>query len=145
MDIEIQNKAINPLLNRTDIHFKVVHTGEQTPKRELIRSELADKLKVKKDQIIIDNMKSSFGLSHTQGYAKIYKNTKEAQAYERKHILKRNHALPGGAKAKEEKPAEETKPETPPAEPASTTETKEEPPKKEEKKPDEQPPKEKKE
>jgi small subunit ribosomal protein S24e len=94
MDIEIQTKTNNPLLNRTDVHFKVIHNGEQTPKRELIRRELAEKLKVKKDQVIIDNMKSHFGISQTKGYAKLYKNTKEAQSYERKHILKRNNASP---------------------------------------------------
>ena len=107
MDIEIQTQIKNRLLNRTDVHFIVQHTGEQTPKRELIRSELAEKLKVKKEQIIIDNMQSHFGLARTKGYAKIYKSIKEAQSYERDHILKRNNAYAGG-KTKEEKSKEET-------------------------------------
>jgi ribosomal protein S24E len=157
MDIEIQTKTKNPLLNRTDVHFIIVHTGEQTPKRELVRNELAEKLKVKKDQIIIDNMQSHFGLSHTQGYAKVYKNTKEAQSFERNHILKRNHAAPPQDKAKEEKPAEETPPkpkkpeETPPSEPPKEEQPpqpekpKEESPAPKQEKQDEKPPEEKKE
>ena len=126
MDIEIQTQTKNPLLNRTDVHFKVLHTGEQTPKRELVRSELAEKLKVKKDQVIIDNMQSHFGISHTQGYAKIYKNTKEAQDYERKHILKRNQAAPAKEKAKEEPKPEAEAPTPPPAE-TESSESPEEP------------------
>ena len=154
MDIEIQTQTKNPLLNRTDVHFTVIHTGEQTPKRELVRSELAEKLKVKKEQVIIDNMQSHFGLSQTQGYAKIYKNTKQAQSYERDHILKRNHALAGGDKAKEEKPAPaEEKPETPPeaeppkeeAPPAEPEKPAEEQPTPDDKKQEEKPPEEKKE
>jgi ribosomal protein S24E len=96
MDIEINTQIKNRLLNRTDVHFVVQHTGEQTPKRELIRSELAEKLKVKKEQIIIDHMQSHFGHAQTKGYAKIYKSIKEAQSYERDHILKRNNAFSGG-------------------------------------------------
>jgi small subunit ribosomal protein S24e len=145
MDIEIQTQTKNPLLNRTEVHFIVQHIGEQTPKRELIRSELAEKLKVKKDQIIVDNMQSHFGLSRTKGYAKVYKSIKEAQSYERDHLLKRNNAFAGG-KTKEEKSKEETT-EIPSAkepsekqppkkqEPAETNQ-----PEKPEEKPKEQPP-----
>ena len=105
MEIEIQSKTENPLLNRQEIHFLVQHNGEQTPKRELIRSELADKLKVKKDQIIVDHMNSHYGISTTIGYAKIYKSVKEAKNFEKDYLLKRNNAL-SGEKSKEEKPAE---------------------------------------
>lgn len=153
MDIEIQTQTKNPLLNRTDVHFKVLHTGEQTPKRELVRSELAEKLKVKKDQVIIDNMQSHFGISHTQGYAKIYKNTKEAQEYERRHILKRNHAAPAKEKAKEEPkakaetaaPPAETDTTESPKEPEQPSESQEKPKEPEEKKQEEPPKEEKKE
>ena len=139
MDIEIQTQTKNPLLNRTDVHFIVQHIGEQTPKRELIRSELAEKLKVKKDQIIVDNMQSHFGLSRTKGYAKVYKSIKEAQSYERDHLLKRNNAFVGG-KTKEETteapPAKEPSEKQPPRKPESTETNKS---KEQEEKPKEQP------
>ncbi|MBU0496515.1 MAG: 30S ribosomal protein S24e [Candidatus Thermoplasmatota archaeon] len=105
MEIEIHTKTNNPLLNRIEVHFTVLHTGEQTPKRELIRSELADKLNVKKEQIIVDNMQTHFGITKTIGYAKIYKSIKEAQHYEEKYLLKRNKAL-ATEKQKEDKSAE---------------------------------------
>ena len=147
MEIEITSQTKNPMLNRTDIHFTIQHTGEQTPKRELIRSEIADKLKVKKEQIIVDNMQSHFGISQTQGYAKIYKNIKEAQSYERKHILKRNNALIQEKQkdAKTDKPETKPEPEKEPKQeqPPEPEKTSSEPPSPE--KSQEAPPEEKKE
>ena len=104
MEIEIQSKTDNPLLNRTEVHFIIRNEGESTPKRELIRGELAEKLNVKKENIMINYMKSSFGTTDTLGYAKVYKSLKEAKAGERDYILIRNNAL-----VKEKKPAQEEK------------------------------------
>jgi len=104
MEIEIQSKTDNPLLNRTEVHFIIRNEGESTPKRELIRGELAEKLNVKKENIMINYMKSSFGITDTLGYAKVYKSLKEAKAGERDYILIRNNAL-----VKEKKPAQEEK------------------------------------
>ncbi len=44
MEIEIDSKKNNPLLNRTEIYFTIKHIGEKTPNREIIRAELAEKL-----------------------------------------------------------------------------------------------------
>jgi len=124
MEIEIQSKKENPLLQRTEVHFIVHHQGEKTPKRDLIRSELAEQLNVKKDAVIVNHMKSSFGSTDTTGYAKIYKNGDSAKEWERKHIIKRNPISGGGKKkekteetteapASEEAPTEEAAAETP--------------------------------
>ena len=78
MEIEIQSKTNNPLLNRTEVHFVIHHKGEGTPKRELIRSELAEKLNVKKENIMVNFMKSSFGSTETLGYARVYKSVEKA-------------------------------------------------------------------
>jgi len=104
MEIEIQSKTNNPLLDRTEVHFIIHHEGESTPKRELIRGELAEKLNVKKENIMINYMKSSFGTTDTLGYAKVYKSLKEVKAGEREYILIRNNVL-----VKEKKPAKEEK------------------------------------
>ncbi len=104
MEIEIQSKTNNPLLKRTEVHFSIHHDGGKTPKRELIRSELAEKLNVKKENIMINFMKSSFGSADTVGYAKVYKSIKDSEAYEKKHVLKRNNAQGGGEKSAKEEP-----------------------------------------
>jgi small subunit ribosomal protein S24e len=110
MEIEIESKTDNPLFNRKEVHFIVHHENEKTPKRDLVRSELADKLKVKKEHIIVSNMNSSFGLNNTIGYAKIYTSSKEALKWEKKHLLKRNKVASEEKKAeKQEKSEESTK------------------------------------
>lgn len=122
MEIEIQSKINNPLLNRTEIHFIVHHDAEKTPKRELIRTELAAQLKVKKENVIVNFMKSNFGLHETVGYAKIYKKVEEAQNGEQNHILKRNQGAPKEKKEKEGKPVKETEETTPEEKPVEQQE-----------------------
>ena len=90
MEIEIDSKKNNPLLNRTEVHFTIQHEGEKTPNREIIRSELAEKLNAKKENIIINDIQSSSGIQKSIGYAKIYSSVKKAEEMERKYILKRN-------------------------------------------------------
>jgi len=108
MDIEIQSKTNNPLFKRTEVYFTIHHDGEGTPKREFIKSELAQKLNAKKENIMINYMKSSFGSTTTEGYAKVYKSLEEAKKGENDYILVRNGVL-----VKEKKPAKEEKPVKP--------------------------------
>jgi small subunit ribosomal protein S24e len=124
MDIEINEKKNNPLFNRTEVHFTINHEGEGTPNREIIRSEIADKLNVKKENIIINNITSSFGIQKSRGYAKIYTNPKKAEDLERKYILKRNQIIQKGKKKDEDKkePAKETTTIEPPKEEDKSTE-----------------------
>jgi small subunit ribosomal protein S24e len=112
MEIDIQIKTNNPLLKRTEVHFTLIHNGESTPKRELVRSELADKLKVKKENIMINYMKANFGKTETIGYARIYKSVDEAKSRERDYILKRNKVI-----AAEKKKPKEEPPKQPPVKP----------------------------
>jgi len=112
MEINIDSKRNNPLLNRTEVHFTIIHEGEKTPNRDLVRAELADKLNSKKEQIIVNYINPGFGKSVSTGYAKIYSSKDKIEDQERKHILKRN--LP--AEAKKDKPKEEKKEEEKPVE-----------------------------
>ena len=102
MELEITNKKTNSLLNRTEVHFIAKHENEGTPNRKLIRSELADNLNTKPQNIIIDNLTSSFGSSISKGYAKAYSSRKHAEDVERKFQLSRNK-VEGIKKKKEEK------------------------------------------
>jgi len=122
MEIEIDSKRNNPLLNRTEIYFTIKHEGESTPNRELIRSELAEKLNVKKENIIVNTVDSSFGRQEISGYAKVYSSISKVKDIESEHILKRNKLIEGEKKPvkKEGAPAAPTpKEEEKPAEPAA--------------------------
>jgi len=143
MEIEIDLKKENPLLDRTEVHFTVRHEGESTPNREIVRNELAEKLNVKKDNVVVDRINSGFGAQESKGYAKVYKSVEKSKNWERAHILIRNKLLE--KKTKDKKPAAEkpqVKPEEgkPEKEAKKATEEKkpaEEPPKPEEEKPTE--------
>jgi len=105
MDIEITQKINNPFLKRTEVHFTVKHANEKTPNREILRTELADLLNTKKEQIIIDHIDSSFGIQQSKGYGKVYSSRKDAEYFERKHILEKNKA--SGKQGKKEQKEEE--------------------------------------
>jgi len=108
MEIVIDSKRNNPLLNRTEIYFTVKHEGEGTPNREIIRSELAEKINVNKEKVIINTVQSSFGTQEISCYAKIYPSLKHSKDIERDYILKRNKII-GSDKGKAEKDKKEEK------------------------------------
>jgi small subunit ribosomal protein S24e len=93
MEIEITSQNENKLLSRNEIYFKVAHPEEKTPTREGVRAKLAEVLNAKKDDIIIDKMRSVFGQPITKGYAKIYDAIEKAGEVERDHILTRNKVV----------------------------------------------------
>ena len=110
MEIEIISKKENPLVGRLEVNFKVSHPKEITPGRKEVRDEMASLLKVKKDTIVIDNMKPEFGKPETIGYAKVYKSKDDALQMETNAVLKRNALLEEKKEEKKGK-AEEKKEE----------------------------------
>ncbi len=104
MELEILEKRENPLLNRTEVKFRIKHEGEKTPERELVKNDLAEELKVSKDLIIIDYIRPHFGIAVSSGYAKIYKSVEDGKKVEPDYVLKRNNF---GIKTKEEKKEKE--------------------------------------
>ena len=102
MEIEIDSKKNNPLLNRTEIYFTVKHLGEKTPNREIIRAEIADKINVKKEDVIVDSIHTTFGIQQITGYAKVYTSSDKTKSLERKHILIRNKLMQSKKKEKKE-------------------------------------------
>jgi small subunit ribosomal protein S24e len=93
MEIEIDSKVNNTLLDRTEVYFTIRHKAEGTPNREIIRSELAEKLNVKKENVIVNIIKSSFGHNVISGYAKIYNSVEKSKEIEPDYILMRNKII----------------------------------------------------
>lgn len=114
MEIKIVEQRPNPLLKRTEYRFEVGHSAQSTPSRESIRAELAKDLKVAKDRVVVERMRSKFGTPKTVGEALVYTSTDDAKAIEREHVLIRNHLI--------EKPSatETSAAETPPSVPPPT-------------------------
>ena len=89
-DVEIIEKKENPLLERTEVTFRVAHEGEKTPQRQSVRDKIAAATGAKTDAVIITRMRSRYGLSVTEGFAKVYKSVETAKKTEVPHLLKRH-------------------------------------------------------
>ncbi len=89
MDIQVIKDKNNPLLNRREIVFKVLH-DEATPSRKSVVDRLAATMNSKEGLVIVDSLKTDFGKRETIGYAKIYETAERANEVERNHIIERN-------------------------------------------------------
>lgn len=105
MEIEFLETKENQLLDRTEIKFKAMHPGEGTVSRDAVREKIAALAHSTKERVILDNMRSEFGLGQTRGYAKVYKTIEAAKKHERKHVLVRNKLIEKEVKKKEAAPA----------------------------------------
>ena len=110
MDIEILAKNENALLKRKDVTFKVSHPKEKTPQRAVIRDKLAGIVGTPREGVIITRMRSHFGTSTTEGFAKCYGSADDAKNTEPEFLLKRH----GLVEKKEEKKEEAKAPPPPP-------------------------------
>jgi ribosomal protein S24E len=102
MQIKIQEKVENKLLNRQDITFLVDHAGAPTPPRLEVRAKLAAVLNCKEDQVYVVAIAGVFGSSTSKGEARLYPSSEIALAREQKHIVKRH-------RTKEQRKEEESK------------------------------------
>lgn len=89
MDIQVIEEKNNPILNRREIVFKVIH-DESTPSRKSVVERLAATMNSKVGLVYVDGLKTEFGKRETRGYAKIYETTERATQVEREHIIERN-------------------------------------------------------
>ncbi len=90
INIEITEEKKNPLIERTELKFRIDHFGISTPNRLEVKKKLAALQGADEKLTIIVNLKTRFGASYTIGKAYIYKNVTELQFFEPFHIQVRN-------------------------------------------------------
>ena len=105
MELEITENNDNPLLNRQEVQIIIKHESDATPNRNQVIKNLSEKLKAKKELIIIDHLKNKYGKTETQGYAKIYTNKDSLNLIETRPSIARH--TDAGDKPKKEKKVEE--------------------------------------
>jgi len=119
MKVELVKKSDNPLFNRTEVEFKVDHSGAPTPRRLEVRAQLASLLGSSEELLVIDKLASTHGRQMAAGIARLYGTHEQLEEMEPAYLLKRG--LPkeaAEAKPAEAKPAKpEAKPEKPEAKP----------------------------
>ena len=111
MELEITENNDNPLLNRQEVQIVIKHESDATPKRNQVIKNLSEKLKAKKELIIIDHLKNKYGKTETQGYAKIYTNKDSLNLIETKPSIAR-HTNTDDEPKKEKKVEKASKEET---------------------------------
>ncbi len=93
MEINVNEKIENPLLNRTEIHFDCTYQGEATPKIMDVKSRLVATLDVDKNLLVVHNLKPSYGEGKAIGYAKVYDSEESLAKIEKDHVVKKNAAV----------------------------------------------------
>jgi len=89
LEIKVIEEKDNPLLNRREISFRIIH-DESTPSRKSVVERLAATMNSKVGLVYVDGLKTEFGKRETLGYAKIYETEERAAQVERAHIIERN-------------------------------------------------------
>lgn len=92
MNVEVIEDRVNPLLNRREVEAIIIYESG-TPKREMVKEEVARKYNVEKERVVIEKMESLFGARKARVHIHIYDSMGYAKKYERKHILKKNGLL----------------------------------------------------
>ena len=90
MEITINEKIENPLLNRTEIRFECIYQGEATPKVLDVKNRLVATLNVDKNLLVVHNLKPSYGEGKANGYAKLYDSVESLAKIEREHVVVKN-------------------------------------------------------
>jgi small subunit ribosomal protein S24e len=90
MEITINEKIDNPLLNRTEIRFECTYQGDATPKVLDVKNRLVATLNVDKNLLVVHNLKPSYGEGKANGYAKLYYSEESLAKIEREHVVLKN-------------------------------------------------------
>ncbi|AKB49967.1 SSU ribosomal protein S24e [Methanosarcina barkeri str. Wiesmoor] len=91
MDIRILKDKNNALLNRRELDFIVKYEGS-TPSRNDVRNKLAAMLNAPLELVVVQRLKTEYGMQEGKGYAKIYENADRMKDVELEYVLKRNVA-----------------------------------------------------
>lgn len=96
MKLDITNKTVNPLFNRTELNFEVSQDAE-TPSRAWVIREIAKAMKCDENLVIVDYVRQPFGAKKSYGRAKVYRSVQDLK-YEAKHLVERAKKSLGASK-----------------------------------------------
>ncbi|MFX1237956.1 MAG: 30S ribosomal protein S24e [Promethearchaeota archaeon] len=88
--IEILNEEKNPLIDRTELEFKLDHSRASTPNRLEVKEKISAMKNSDRKLTIIKSIKSHFGSSYSIGKVFIYEKAEDLEYYEPFHIKVRN-------------------------------------------------------
>ncbi len=93
MEIVVTRDARNELLGRREVDFVLRFDGP-TPSRMQVQAKLAAMLNAKENQVALDTLRTSFGMTSCTGKARIYDTEERRNMTERQFLLKRGIPKP---------------------------------------------------
>lgn len=105
MKIEILSEKENPLLERREVKFKVIH-DRGSDKIPEIRKRIAAELTLAEDRFVVQNVRTQAGLPESHGLLKIYKTPERMKQVEHKYVLIKNGLMEPEKKETEKKESE---------------------------------------
>lgn len=89
-DVEIIEEKYNKLIERYEVILKVLHTGEGTPSRGLLKVGIAKLYNKEPDLVYIRKAETSHGNPETLIEAHIYNSRDRARLFEPEYTIKRD-------------------------------------------------------
>ena len=96
MEFEVTRDTRNELLGRRELDFSLRFDGP-TPSRKQILGKIAALMNVQESRVVVDSLKTSFGLTACTGRAMVYDSEERRNQIERAYLMNR-----GMPKQKEE-------------------------------------------
>jgi small subunit ribosomal protein S24e len=96
MDFEVTRDTRNELLSRREVDFSLRFDGP-TPSRTQVTGKLSALLNVNEKLLVLDSLKTSFGMTELSGKVRVYDTEEQRARTERAFLM--NRGIP---KAKEE-------------------------------------------
>ena len=93
MDFEVTRDTRNELLTRREVDFNLRFDGA-TPSRMQVIGKLAALLNVSDKKLVLDSMKTSFGMTELRGTARIYDSEDGMKKVERDYLMARGIPKP---------------------------------------------------
>ncbi|MHA1409397.1 MAG: 30S ribosomal protein S24e [Candidatus Odinarchaeia archaeon] len=87
---ELISEKKNPLLQRKELEYRLIHSFNSTPTRVEVRKKIAAKLNVDIDKVYVKNLIGLAGKNETKAVIHVYDNKKIALEIEPDYIIKRN-------------------------------------------------------
>ncbi len=92
MEIKTIEETENPLMDRKEIRFEVEHKNSPTPSRAEVLNELASKLGISEDSVVIDKVATLHGRQTASGIARVYESEEVLERLESGHLVERTEA-----------------------------------------------------
>ena len=88
--VTILSKRYNKLFNRDEVKFSIDHSKiGKTPTRLIIKEEIAQKVKINPDNVLVIKAVTKTGTQTTIGSANVYQSINEMKKFEPEYLIKR--------------------------------------------------------